>query len=142
MREVFAAALTEVTFAEWSRRHGRVDALIEERLGAIALSSKRWADVPDDQLAAAMLDGVRQLGLHLSAGAEAFRARVELVRQAGRDLPDMSDAALLDSLEDWLLPHLGAKCGGLEGIRRNARIAGHVGLGSIANAGARRTSAF
>ena len=54
-----------------------------------------------------MLDGVRQLGLTFSDAAARFRARVMLVRASGVELPDMSDDGLMDSLEDWLLPHLG-----------------------------------
>jgi hypothetical protein len=32
---------------------------------------------------------------------------VELARGGGTDFPDMTDAALIATLEDWLLPHLG-----------------------------------
>ncbi len=40
--------------------------------------------------------------------AQRLRARVALARDAGEALPDMSDEALLASLEDWLMPpHLG-----------------------------------
>ena len=92
--------------AEWSRREGRVIARSEERLGRIALSSARWTDVPEDALARAMLDGVREIGLPAQPGADLFRARVALVRSAGTDLPDMSDGHLLETLDDWLLPYL------------------------------------
>jgi ATP-dependent helicase HrpB len=57
-----------------------------------------------------MLEGVRDLGLRLSGAAARFVARVRLVGEAGEDLPDFSDSALLDSLEEWLLPML-------EGVR-------------------------
>jgi len=50
-----------------------------------------------------MLDGVRDLGLSWSEAARRFAARVALLPD---EMPDISDAALLDSLEDWLLPHL------------------------------------
>ncbi|MDA8586103.1 ATP-dependent helicase HrpB, partial [Rhodobacteraceae bacterium] len=92
--------------ASWSRREGRVETTEEERFGAIALSNRRWKDAPSEAVATAMLEGVRQLGLVPSPGADRFRARVGLVRAAGRALPDMSDAALIETLEDWLLPHL------------------------------------
>ena len=91
----------------WSRREARVEATQDQRLGALALSSRRWKDAPSEDIARAMLDGVRQLGLLTSPAADRFRARVTLVRKAGRDLPDMSDAALMDTLDTWLLPHLG-----------------------------------
>ncbi|WP_413720556.1 ATP-dependent helicase HrpB [Silicimonas sp. MF1-12-2] len=106
LRDVLADRIAEARFAEWSRRDGRVEARVEERLGAIALSSKRWTDAPPERIAAAMLDGIRQLGFSFSDAAQRFRARVALVRAAGHDLPDMGDAALMDTLQDWLLPHL------------------------------------
>ena len=106
LRSVLEENIEVLRSAEWSRRQGRVEARIEERLGAIALSSKRWHDVPDTLLSAAMLEGVRELGFGFSEAAERFRARVRLVRAAGHDLPDMEDNALLARLEEWLLPYL------------------------------------
>ncbi len=38
--------------------------------------------------------------------AQRLRARVALARAAGEDLPDMSDDALLATLDSWLAPHL------------------------------------
>jgi len=108
VRALFKDRIEEVSDAAWSKREGRVEAQVEERLGAISLSSKRWADAPSDAVAAAMLDGVRALGLVWTPAAERLRARVMLLRDAGRDLPDMRDEALLDGLNDWLMPHIGA----------------------------------
>ena len=106
LRDVHSDRITQIRFAKWSRREGRVAARIEDRLGAIALASQPWTDAPPDRIAAAMLDGVRQLGLTFSDATSRFRARVALVRAAGHDLPDLSDAALMDRLDNWLLPHL------------------------------------
>jgi ATP-dependent helicase HrpB len=62
-------------------------------------------DAPPDAVAQAMLDGVRDLGLTISEGARLFLARARL---AGNDanLPDHTEAHLMETLEDWLLPHL------------------------------------
>ncbi len=90
----------------WSRRDGRVTARIEERLGAITLSARAWTEAPEAERVAAMLDGVRQLGLTLGPAAARFRARVEIARAGGADLPAMDDAALLDTAADWLPPYL------------------------------------
>ena len=106
LREVLGDRIAEVRLCEWSTREGRIVARIEERLGQIALSSRHWKDVPPDRVAAAMLDGVRALGLLSLPAAERFRARVAAARRGGLDLPDMCDDALLDTLETWLLPHL------------------------------------
>ena len=107
LRELFHDRIKDVRFAKWSRREARVEARIEERLGTVALSSRRWSNAPVDQVSNAMLDGVRQLGFSFSDAAERFRARVTLMRAAGHDLPDVSDTALMYSLENWLRPHLG-----------------------------------
>jgi ATP-dependent helicase HrpB len=106
LRALFADRIAEVTTAEWSKREARVEARIEERLGAIALTSRRWTDAPPEAIATAMLDGIRDLGLPFSDAAHRFRARVSLLREAGHDFPDLSDPALIETLEDWLLPHL------------------------------------
>ena len=50
--------------------------------------------------------GVRDLGLNWTEPARRFAARVTLMRDAAEDVPEMSDDALLESAEDWLLPHL------------------------------------
>ena len=106
LRDVLADRIQQITFTRWSRRDRRVEARIEERLGAIALSSQHWKDAPPEAVASAMLDGVRHIGLAFTDAADRFRARVALVREAGHDLPDLSEAALLDNLDSWLLPHL------------------------------------
>jgi ATP-dependent helicase HrpB len=106
IRAVLADRITEATTCDWSKRDRRVLARRQERLGAIALSDRPWTDAPPEAIARAMCEGVRDLGLRLDGAAGRFRARVELVRAGGSDLPDMTDAALLATLDDWLLPHL------------------------------------
>ena len=91
----------------WGAREGRVLSRRVERLGALTLSDQPWPDAPPATIAAAMLDGVRALGLILSPAAERFCTRVELLRAGRDDLPDMRPEALLATLEDWLSPHLG-----------------------------------
>ncbi|MEL6643189.1 MAG: ATP-dependent helicase HrpB [Pseudomonadota bacterium] len=107
LREVLGDRIGWVDLCEWSRREGLVVARRQERLGAVVLDDRVWREVPEEAVARSMLDGVRQLGLALSPAAERFRARVMLARGAV-DVPDMSDAALMETLEDWLLPHLSA----------------------------------
>jgi ATP-dependent helicase HrpB len=90
----------------WSKREGRVIARRQEKLGAIALSDQIWKDAPDEEIAHAMLDGVREIGLVFNDAAKRFLARVRLVRDLDDSLPDMSDETLLATIEDWLLPYL------------------------------------
>ncbi|MBS9717136.1 ATP-dependent helicase HrpB [Pseudohalocynthiibacter aestuariivivens] len=94
-------------FCEWSKRDRRVVAREQERLGALILSDRLWRDAPDNQVARAALDGIADLGLPFNTTARRFQARAELVRAGSDRLPDMSDTALMDALDDWLLPHLG-----------------------------------
>lgn len=107
VRSLFRDKIEETARAVWSKRDGRVEARVEERLGAITLASRRWSNAPDEAIARAMLDGVRDLGLSNSPASDRFRARVRLLREAGHDLPDMSDQTLLDTAEIWLLSYLG-----------------------------------
>ncbi|WP_208347885.1 ATP-dependent helicase HrpB [Pseudaestuariivita rosea] len=106
LRDLFADQIVWTDVCEWSRRDRRVVARQQERFGAVALNDRIWKDAPDDAVALAMLDGVRQLGLRLGDAARRFQARVELVRASGVGVPDCSDEGLLDDLADWLLPHL------------------------------------
>ena len=95
----------------WDARTGTLLAQQELRLGALTLDTRPLRDVPADLRAGAVADAVRAEGLHLltfSPAAAAFRARAESVRGwRGDEWPDLSDPALLATLEDWLGPQLG-----------------------------------
>ena len=106
LRDVMPDRITETTVCAWSARDKRVLTLKQERFGAIVLSEQRWRDAAVEDIARAMLDGVRLLGFSMSDAVERFRARVALAREVDPDLPDLTDVALMDTLEDWLLPHL------------------------------------
>ncbi|ARC90549.1 ATP-dependent helicase HrpB [Rhodovulum sp. MB263] len=107
LRAVHGAAIGWQDVCEWSRREARVAMRRQERFGALVLDDRNWPDPPPETVARAMLEGVRALGLPWSDAARRFRARVELLRAEGAELPDFSDAGLMAGLEDWLLPHLG-----------------------------------
>jgi len=106
IRALFADRIVWQDLCLWDRRERRVIARQQERLGALVLDDRHWADVPPERVARAMLEGVRDLGLTWTEGARRFAARVTLARAQAPDLPDMTDAALLDRLGDWLLPFL------------------------------------
>jgi ATP-dependent helicase HrpB len=108
LRRIFAAEIRWHESCRWSRREGRVIARREERLGAVVLAEQAWPAASPEALAAAALEGLRQIGLPWTAAARRLRARIELARRDGASLPDCSDAGLLAGGGDWLLPHLSA----------------------------------
>ncbi len=91
----------------WDPRDRRVVSRRQEQFGAITLADQIWRDVPSDAIAMAALDGFRDLGLPVSPATHRFMARVELLRAGGYDMPEMTQDALLERAEDWLLPHIG-----------------------------------
>ncbi len=109
-------AQIETLFADRieTRRHvrfdpatGRVEATRERQLGAIRLSSGPDTSADPDEVAAALLEGVRTHGLALlpwSDTAQALRTRA-----AYAGLEPLSDAALIADLDDWLAPLLAGK---------------------------------
>jgi len=106
VRGLFGAQILWHNLCAWSKRERRVVARQQERFGAIALDDRIWKDAPSEEIARAMLDGVRDLGLVFSDAARRFCARVALARDAGHDLPEMTESALMEGLDDWLLPYL------------------------------------
>ncbi len=106
LRGLFADQIEWVDICAWSRREGRVLTRRHERFGALVLDDRNWPDAPANQIAQAMLDGVREIGVTIDGAAARFRARVGLLRGAHTDLPDMTDQGLIDRLDAWLLPHL------------------------------------
>ncbi|WP_333833753.1 ATP-dependent helicase HrpB [Rubrimonas sp.] len=96
---------------EWSARTARVEAEERRVLGALTLRARPLRDAAPEEVAAALCAGVRALGLEAlgwTDAAQALRARILWARAQGADLPDVSDAALRDGLEDWLAPWFGA----------------------------------
>ena len=78
------------------------------RLGAIIFEEKPLPRPTGAAAQAALAEGVRLLGigaLPFSKSALQLRERIGFLhRGIGAPWPDMSDQALIDSLEDWLLP--------------------------------------
>ncbi|GAA4589982.1 ATP-dependent helicase HrpB [Actinoplanes octamycinicus] len=103
-REVAGPLLTEETEIGWI--DGDVVARRVRRLGAITLAGVRLTDPDPAALREALLTGLRTAGLGLltwSRTAEELRARLAFAHAAlGDPWPDVSDAALLDHVEEWL----------------------------------------
>jgi ATP-dependent helicase HrpB len=109
-REAGAALLRQEQEIRWS--DGDVVARELTRLGAIVLADRPLRQPDPAALTAALLDGLRQVGLSLlpwTPAARALRDRLAFCRYAlGAPWPDVSDAALLAGAEEWLGPELAA----------------------------------
>ncbi len=80
------------------------------RLGAVTLSERMLPAPSGEEANAALLEALRTHGLSLlpwSKEAEALRHRLAWLHSGlGAPWPDVSDTALVNRLEDWLLPFL------------------------------------
>lgn len=104
IRAHFADRIAWHSLCQWSRRHRRVEARQQERLGALILDDRLWKDPPADAMIQGALAGVRDLGLEALGWSK--RARLLRARVAQSGLLDVSDGALLEALDDWLAPVL------------------------------------
>ncbi|MBT1071726.1 ATP-dependent helicase HrpB [Pelotalea chapellei] len=94
----------------WDEREGRVTAVREECFGALRLSCAFFVPQPETVLPI-VVEAVRISCMTLLDRQDSFyqlQARVRLVGIAypTDGWPDVSDAVLLDTLEEWLAPHL------------------------------------
>jgi len=96
---------------EWDDTQGTLKALRRSQIGQLTLSVRPLAKPSENELHQAMLTGIREKGLSVlnwTSEAEQLRLRLQC---AARWLPEeawpaVDDEALLESLEDWLLPHM------------------------------------
>jgi ATP-dependent helicase HrpB len=120
--EHFSAELTTRDEVAWDARTEAVVARRTVRFGELVLEEKPLTDLPPGAADAALLEGLRSLGLDAlpwDDDARAFAARCEFVRKLGRgdlaDWPNFSAPALAADLA-WLEPYL-------EGVTRRAHFA-------------------
>ena len=107
LRAEFAGRLVSEEVIE-TEASGRLRAKRRLRLGALVVEERLLDQLPEGAMAKALLQQVRQKGLAAlpwSAAAQSLRARVGFLRGLEGDAwPDLSDAALLETAEGWLLP--------------------------------------
>lgn len=109
---LFADRIASVAEARFDPASGGVSARHARRLGAIRLSGGVDARVEPAAIETALLDGARTHGLALlpwSEAAQALRSRAGFARSGDPAIADLSDAALLAQLDDWLPPLLSGK---------------------------------
>jgi ATP-dependent helicase HrpB len=97
----------------WNDERAAAEAFEERRFGAIVLD-RRSVPVQAQDALPALLGAVRAKGIDVlpwSESARRLRARMQALRawMPELSLPDVSDAALLARLEQWLAPYLEGK---------------------------------
>ena len=115
LRTLYADQITWEKTCHWSRRDRKVLAREREVFGALILQDNPWQNAPQDEVTAALLDGLRDLGLdtlNWSKSARLLRARI-----AVSGLADMSDTGLLETVDTWLAPSL-STCNTAADLRR------------------------
>ncbi len=111
LREHLATHIRTQDVVRWDAQQQIVIARREERFGALVLDSKPLSKADPEKIRTALLEGIRRLGLEAlpwTREAREWQARMLSLRQwfPDEDWPDVSDAALRDTLAEWLGPYL------------------------------------
>ncbi len=111
IESLYAGDISQQEAVAWDDRTNAVLASRQRRLGALILTEQALSKPDPSSVTAALLQGVRLAGIaSLAWTAELlqWRARVQFLRRAGDESswPDLSDEALLATLEQWLGPYL------------------------------------
>jgi ATP-dependent helicase HrpB len=106
----FQAQCREVEFVMWDDQARAVRARKQRLLGALVLRDQPSVNPDPEQVSQALLQGIRKIGVDALPWTKdllQWRARVQFLRRvegAASSWPDVSDSALLDTLEQWLKP--------------------------------------
>jgi len=116
----FGDSITWTDRVQWDRREQIVTMVSQRTLGNLVLNERRLTAAAPEAVVAAMIDGIRFLGLAClpwSKETEAWCHRIRMLHQVlpDEEWPDMSEQALLDTLDLWLAPFL-------SGVTRRAHL--------------------
>lgn len=97
---------------EWDDAQGTLKAFRRSQIGQLTVKVQPLAKPSEEELHLAMLNGIRDKGLRVlnwTPEAEQLRLRLHCAAKwlPEQAWPAVDDASLLDSLEQWLLPHMG-----------------------------------
>jgi ATP-dependent helicase HrpB len=94
----------------WDRQARTVRARVRKSIGAIVLSEAAYPNPSQEEVALALLNGIRTEGIGMLSWTKAARQLQQRMMFMHKlepgEWPDASDTHLADELEDWLLPHL------------------------------------
>ena len=105
----------------WDARERAVLARERERLGALVLAERPLRTADPALVQDALVTGIRTEGIDAlpwSDGARSLRRRLAFLHAIDPSWPDVSDAALMETLGTWLAPHLG----GLRSLAEVSRV--------------------
>ncbi|TCP52153.1 ATP-dependent helicase HrpB [Tumebacillus sp. BK434] len=109
LREHCQEQIVTEQLIEWDASAHRVRARKRERLGALLLKEAPLPNPDAERVLVALLSGIRQEGLDIlpwTKAAKQFRERLSFLHRHDPSWPDVSRAGLIDTLTDWLAPHL------------------------------------
>jgi ATP-dependent helicase HrpB len=98
---------------KWDSERGMITAQLESRIGNVVIATKPLQKIPDELRIKILCEAVREEGLKLLNWTEMntqWQARVLSLRAWRKDesWPEVSEAALLQTTEEWLAPFLGS----------------------------------
>ncbi|MCB1703235.1 MAG: ATP-dependent helicase HrpB [Halioglobus sp.] len=113
--DLLSPLVSEIEHVEWDYRKERFVAERRSLIGSIVYATAPLDEIPEQAREEALLGVVRKKGLAIlpwNSKLQQWRARVMLLHRAlaedgNNPWPDLSDQALLNTLEAWLLPFLG-----------------------------------
>jgi len=109
IEEHFAEQIERDAVVAWDAGVQAVRARRRERLGALVLREVPLPDADPEAVAGALLGWIGDEGLHVlpwNDGARRLQQRMLFMRTLDPSWPDVSDATLAATVEEWLRPHL------------------------------------
>lgn len=102
---------TEKKIIDWDTQNGLLIARSEKRIGDIILESKPLKVIPEEEKIKILCEVIRKEGLSILNQTEQFtgwKTRIQCFRiwRPEEEFPDISDAHLLNTLEEWLAPYI------------------------------------